>query len=135
MFSSFIRKRTFVFSFAPSGAFSSVFAPRGAAACSIQNPHQRVTASSPECSRLGGETLGKSNKSIQNPERSEWVAEAGGFSFPSERENWFSLVNQENEILPVPGRTKSKACGFGRNRFATISARAERTSGAVKAHL
>ena len=24
----------------------------------------------------------------------------GGFSFPNERENWFSLVNQENEILP-----------------------------------
>ena len=31
----------------------------------------------------------------------------GGFSFPNERENWLSLVNQENEILPVPGRTKS----------------------------
>jgi cobalamin-dependent methionine synthase I len=49
-------------------------------------------------------------------------------------------IEKENEILPVPGRTKSKACGFGRNRFATsrrslvtamawqaISARAERT--------
>ena len=53
VFSSFMRKRTFVFSFAPSGAFSSVFAPRGAAACSIQNP-----------------------------EHSEWMAEAGAFRFP-----------------------------------------------------
>ena len=76
VFSSFMHKRTFVLSLAPSDAFSFVFAPRGAAACSIQNPHQRVTASSPECSRLGGETLGKSNNSIQNPEHSEWVAEA-----------------------------------------------------------
>ncbi|MBR5196504.1 MAG: hypothetical protein IKW48_10255, partial [Akkermansia sp.] len=67
VFSFFMRKRTFALSFAPSGAFSFVFAPRGAAACSIQNPHQRVTASSPECSRLGGKTLGKSNNSIQNP--------------------------------------------------------------------
>ena len=36
---------------------------------------------------------------------------------------------RENEILPVPGRTKSRACGSGRNRYATISARAERTLG------
>ena len=31
----------------------------------------------------------------------------GGFSFPNEREDWFSLVYQENEILPGTGRTKS----------------------------
>ena len=82
VFSSFMHKRTFVFSLAPSGAFSFVLAPRGAAACSIQNPHQRVTASSPGCSRLGGETLGKSNKLILNPELSEWVAEAEPSRFP-----------------------------------------------------
>ena len=41
---------------------------------------------------------------------------SGGFSFPNEREEWFSLVNQENEILPcgqdeIPLRgSKSTLC-------------------------
>ena len=108
VFSFFMRKRTFALSLAPSGAFSLVFAPRGAAACSIQNPHQRVTASSPEYSRLGGETLGESNKSIQNPERSEWVAEAGASRFPMNGGAGFPWVYQENEILPP--LTRHKAC-------------------------
>ena len=106
VFSSFMRKRTFALSLAPPGAFSFVLAPRGAAACSIQNPHQRVTASSPECSRLGGETLGKSNNSIQNPERSEWVAEAGAFRFPMNGRTGFPWSIR---------KTKSCPCRAGRN--------------------
>ena len=106
-----MRKRTFALSLAPSGAFSFVFAPRGAAACSIQNPHQRVTASSPECSRLGGETLGNSNKSIQNPERSEWVAEAGASRFP---------VNGKTGFPWSIRKTKSCPCRAGRNPAARV---------------
>ena len=101
VFSFFMRKRTFVFSLAPSGAFSFVFAPRGAAACSIRNPHQRVTASSPECSRPGGETLGKSNNSIQNPEHSEWVAEAGASRFPMNGRTGFPWSIRETKSCPA----------------------------------
>ena len=89
-----------MFSLAPSGAFSFIFAPRGAAACSIQNPHQRVTASSPECSRLGGETLGKSNKLIQNPERSEWVAEAGASRCPMNGRTGFPWSIRQTKSCP-----------------------------------
>ena len=103
-FSFFIYKRTFALSLAPPGAFSFVLAPRGAAACSIQNPHQRVTASSPECSRLGGETLGKSNKLIQNPERSEWVAEAGASRFPVNGRTGFPWSIRKTKSCPA-GRT------------------------------
>ena len=76
------------------------FAPRGAAAYSIQNPHQRVTASSPECSRLGGETLGNSNKTNQNPERSEWVAEAGASRFPMNGGAGFPWSIRETKSCP-----------------------------------
>ena len=106
VFSFFMRKRTFVLSLAPSGAFSFVFAPRGAAACSILNPHLRVTASSPECSRLGGETLGNSNKLIQNPERSEWVAEARASRFPMNGRTGFPWLIRKTKSCPQ-GRTKS----------------------------
>ena len=101
-----MHKRTFALSLATSGAFSFVFAPRGAAACSIQHLHQRVTASSPECSRLGGETLGKSNKLIQNPELSEWVAEAGASRFPMNGEAGFPWSIRKTKSCPA-GRTKS----------------------------
>ena len=100
-----MRKRTFALSLAPSGAFSFVFAPRGAAACSIQNPHLRVTASSPECSRLGGETLGKSNKTIQNPERSERVAEAGASRFPMNGRTGFPWLIRKTKSCPCRART------------------------------
>ena len=104
-----MHKRTFVLSLAPSGAFSFVFAPRGAAACSIQNPHQRVAASSPECSCLGGETLGNSNKTIQNPERSEWVAEAGASRFPMNGGAGFPWSIRETKSCP--GRAgRNPAC-------------------------
>ena len=105
VFSSFMHKRTFVFSLAPSGAFSFVYSPRGAAACSIQNPHQRVTASSPECSHLGGETLGNSNKSIQPPERSEWVAEAGDSRFPVNGGAGFPCSIRKTKSCPCRART------------------------------
>ena len=77
VFSSFMRKRTFVLSLAPPGAFSFVYSPRGAAACSIQNT-----------------------------ERSEWVAEAGPSRFP---------VNGGAGFPWSIRKTKSCPCRAGRN--------------------
>ena len=116
-----MRKRAFALSLAPSGAFSCVFAPRGAAACSIQNPHQRVTASSPECSRLGGETLGKSNKSIQTPELSEWVAEAGASRFPMNRGAGFPWSIRKTKSCPArAGRNPCSAWSISSRRLDEI---------------
>ena len=110
VFSSFMRKRRLRFHSRPQARFHSFAAPRGAAECSIQNPHQRVTASSPECSRLGGETLGKSNKSIKNPELSEWVAEAGDSRFPMNGGASFPWSIRKTKSCPA-GRTKSRCAG------------------------
>ena len=112
----------------PQARFHAFAAPRGAAACSIQNPHQRVTASSPECSRLGGETPGKSNKSIQNPERSEWVAEAEDSRFPMNGRTGFpwALSGKRN-----PARTGQDEIHASHGRYPRL-ARTKSAGGACR---
>ena len=48
----FHAQTTFVLSLAPSGAFSFVFAPRGAAACAFQNPEHRERVAEAGASRF-----------------------------------------------------------------------------------